>query len=71
VVPQAAGTRLGRVVYCGEFVETKDVSQQNLQRAIGQLGKHGWELVSATDLNLYFKRQVKPGRKASEPELVL
>jgi hypothetical protein len=70
-INQASGTRHGRITYCGESVETKDVAAQHLPSAIGKLGRYGWELVGVTDHVLYFKRRVIEGRKTSEPALVL
>jgi hypothetical protein len=70
-VDQASGTRQGRATYCGESVDSMDVAPQHLPYAIGKLGGYGWELVGVTDHVLYFKRQVKEGRKTSEPALVL
>jgi hypothetical protein len=83
-VAQSAGVNVSaRIIYCGESVESREISSQQWDRAIGQLGRNGWKLVSATATEavtdtgagttdtLYFKRQVQEGRKTSEPELVL
>jgi hypothetical protein len=83
-IPQSAGVSVSvRVTYCGESPESVDLHSQHWDHAIGQLGRNGWKLVSATVSQaitgtgagitdtLYFKRQVQEGRKTSEPKLDL
>src|SRR5262249_9293317 len=83
-VPQPARVSVSaRVAFCGEDAESVEVNAHQWDRALGQLGRYGWKLVSATATQiiigtsagttdtLYFKRQVQVGRKASEPALVV
>jgi hypothetical protein len=84
IIAQSAGVSVStRVTYCGEGAESLELHPQEWDQAIGQLGRGGWKLVSATATQaitetgagitdtLYFKRQVQEGRKTSEPKLVL
>jgi hypothetical protein len=83
-IAQSAGVTVSaHVTYCGESAESLILHPQNWDNAIGQLGRGGWKLVSATATQaitdtgagttdtLYFKRQVQEGRKTSEPKLIL